>query len=212
VKLEPEGRRNVMLKRIGLRLSYANVMATGAMFFALAGGTYALTGVPDQSGVFHGCVSNQTGALRIVRSASSCRHARVRHRHRELGEFAVAWNQKGRPGAKGIRGARGLTGAKGPKGSTGPTGATGINGAPKVTVKTASGSPAKGGELSQVAVACNPGEQVTGGGAEVDRDTIAAITASAPNGSAWVARARNTASEASAPTVTVKAFVICAAP
>src|SRR5262249_51946554 len=140
-KPEAEGRRNVMLKRIRLRLTYANVMATGAMFFALAGGTYALTGVPDQSGVFHGCVSNQTGVLRVVKSASSCRHARVRRRHRDLGEFAVAWNQRGQPGAKGIKGAKGLSGARGPTGPRGPAGINGTNGATKVTVRTASGPP-----------------------------------------------------------------------
>jgi hypothetical protein len=88
----------------------------------------------------------------------------------------------------------------------------GTNGATKVTVRTASGAPAKEGEVSQVGVACNPGEQATGGGAEVDRDGIAAITASAPNGNAWVARARNTATGGSTLTVTVKAFVICASP
>ena len=208
----------MILKRIRLRLTYANVMATGAMFFALAGGTYALTGVPDQSGVFHGCVSNQTGVLRVVRSASSCRHARVRHRHRDLGEFAVAWNQQGQPGVKGIKGAKGLNGARGPTGPRGPigprgpAGMNGTNGATKVTVRTASGLPAKEGELSQVGVACNPGEQVVGGRAEVDRDGIAAITASGPNGNTWVARARNAATGGSTLTVTVKAFVICASP
>jgi hypothetical protein len=196
-----------MLKRIRLRLTYANLVATGAMFFALAGGTFALTGVPDRGGVFHGCVSNQTGVLRVVKSASSCRKARGR---RHPGEFAVAWNQKGQPGAKGINGVKGINGAKGSTGPRGPTGVNGTNGATKVTVKKASGSPAKEGALSQVAVTCNPGEQVTGGGAEVDDDVIGAITASAPiNGNQWVARAKNNATGAPTLTVTVTAFVIC---
>ena len=49
-----KGEEDVMLKGICSRLTYANVMATGAMFLALGGGAFALTGVPDQGGVFHG--------------------------------------------------------------------------------------------------------------------------------------------------------------
>ena len=65
-----------MLNGIRSRLSYANVMATGAMFLALGGGAYALSGVPDRSGVFHGCVAT-SGALRVVTKASSCRKAKT---------------------------------------------------------------------------------------------------------------------------------------
>jgi hypothetical protein len=90
-----------MLEAVRSRLTYANVMATGAMFVALGGGAYALSGVPDRSGVFHGCVSNSTGTLRVVKSARSC-HKAVRHgKHRTRGEFAVAWNQQGRQGLAG---------------------------------------------------------------------------------------------------------------
>ena len=94
--------------RLGtVRLTYANVMATVAVFLALGGGAYALSGVPDSGGVFHGCVSNATGALRVVKSARSC-HRAVRHgKHRNPGEFAVAWNQQGRQGPPGAQGAPG---------------------------------------------------------------------------------------------------------
>jgi hypothetical protein len=34
-------------------------MATGAMFVALGGGAYSITGIPDSSGVFHGCISKR---------------------------------------------------------------------------------------------------------------------------------------------------------
>lgn len=90
-----------MLQSVGSRLTYANVMATGAMFVALGGGAYALSGIPDQGGVFHGCVSNSTGVLRVVKRARAC-HKAVRHgKHRNPGEFAVAWNQQGRQGQPG---------------------------------------------------------------------------------------------------------------
>ena len=54
-----------MRNAVRSRLTYANVMATGAMFIALGGGAYALSGVPDRGGVYHGCVA-KSGALRVV--------------------------------------------------------------------------------------------------------------------------------------------------
>ena len=39
-----------MLKAVGSRLTSANVTATVALFLALGGGAYALTGIPDRSG------------------------------------------------------------------------------------------------------------------------------------------------------------------
>jgi hypothetical protein len=82
-----------MLKAVRSRLTYANVVATGALFVALGGGAYALSGVPDSRGVFHGCVSHKTGLLRVVNGASACRKARGRGKHRDPGELAVSWNQ-----------------------------------------------------------------------------------------------------------------------
>jgi hypothetical protein len=100
-----------MLKALSSRLSYANVMATAAMFVALGGGAYAVSGIPDQSKVFHDCVGKSTGVLRVVKSANSCQKARTirrdAHRVRLSGEFAIAWNQKGQPGANGKDGVNG---------------------------------------------------------------------------------------------------------
>src|SRR5690349_3849235 len=70
-----------MLKALSSRLSYANVMATVAVFLALGGGAYALSGIPDRSGTFRGCASNATGALRVVKSASSCQKPKTVLRH-----------------------------------------------------------------------------------------------------------------------------------
>jgi hypothetical protein len=100
-----------MLNAVRSRLSYANVVATGALFVALGGGAYALSGVPDRGGVFHGCVSNATALMRVVKSASSCQKpSTVRRKGRRVrlpGEFAVAWNQQGRQGAQGLQGQAG---------------------------------------------------------------------------------------------------------
>src|SRR6476620_358911 len=96
-----------MLKAFRSRLTYANVVATGALFVALGGGAYALSGVPDRTGVYHGCVAT-SGALRVVTKASSCRKTKtVRRGGRSVsipGESGVAWNQQGRPGANGVKG------------------------------------------------------------------------------------------------------------
>jgi hypothetical protein len=105
----------------GRHLTYANVLATAAMFIALGGGAYAaLTGIPDPQGVFHACVDTTTGALRIVKTSSSCRGARtVRRGHKRVhlaAELPVAWNQAGQKGAKGD---------PGQPGQSGPTGAAG---------------------------------------------------------------------------------------
>jgi hypothetical protein len=101
------------------RLTYANVVATGAMFLALGGGAYALSGVPDRGGVFHGCVSKKTGVLRVVANARSCRGAVSHGKHRDAGEYSVNWNQRGQPGAPGAPGTPGAPGASGAAGVAG---------------------------------------------------------------------------------------------
>jgi hypothetical protein len=88
-------------------MRFANVTALLALVFAIGGGAYALTSIPDRSGVFHACVSKRTGVLRVVKSAHACHKGK-------RGEFAIAFNRQGRPGIAG------KDGAPGP--STGPAG------------------------------------------------------------------------------------------
>ncbi len=114
------------------RVSYANVMATVAVVVALGGGAYAVAGIPDRGGVYHGCVASN-GALRVVTKASSCRKAKVvrrgKRRVRIPGESAITWNQQGRPGVDGAVGAQGAQGAQGLQGpgGTGPAGSPGAS-------------------------------------------------------------------------------------
>jgi hypothetical protein len=86
-------------------------MSTMAVFIAVGGGAYALKGIPDRGGVLHGCVSNKTGILRVVKSASSCHKATGRGRNRNPGEFAVSWNQQGQPGPQRLQGSQGPSGS-----------------------------------------------------------------------------------------------------
>jgi hypothetical protein len=131
-----------MLKAVRSRLTYANVVATGALFVALGGGAYALSGVPDRSGVYHGCVAT-SGALRVVAKASSCRKTKTvrrgRRRVRIPGESAISWNQKGAPGAPGAPGTPGTPGTPGPFPATLESGKT-LTGAYRA-IKTNAGDP-----------------------------------------------------------------------
>jgi hypothetical protein len=54
--------------------------------------------------VFHACVTNKTGAIRIVSASTNC----------AAGQHKIFWNQTG---PTGPRGQRGLTGPKGPPGA-----------------------------------------------------------------------------------------------
>jgi hypothetical protein len=112
-----------MLRAIRSRVTYANVTATAALFLALGGGAYALSGIPDRAGVYHGCVNPKAGGLRVVKSASSCRKTKTIRRGRRhvrvRGESAIAWNQKG---PRGLRGTPGIKGDQGPQGDLGAPG------------------------------------------------------------------------------------------
>ena len=82
-----------MLGRMSSRLSYANVMATIAVFLALGGGAYAVVGIPSPDGVIHGCYKKGKGTLRVI-SKGKCKNS----------ERTLSWNQQGRQGSAGTNG------------------------------------------------------------------------------------------------------------
>ena len=94
-------------------MTYANLVATVALFFALAGGAYAVSG--GFTTVIHGCVNGRSGALRVLSHGTACRS----------GERALAFDQRGPVGAAGARGAMGAAGPAGPIGAAGPAGPAG---------------------------------------------------------------------------------------
>jgi hypothetical protein len=108
------------MERIGRHLSYANVMATVAVVFAMSGGAIAATGGFTSGGSLRAC-ANEEGAIRLLKPGKKCKK----------GQTAVAWDQtgpagaKGSTGAAGAAGAPGLAGAPGAKGAEGPKGASG---------------------------------------------------------------------------------------
>ncbi|MEA2274995.1 MAG: hypothetical protein QOI98_3703 [Solirubrobacteraceae bacterium] len=149
-----------MLTRLRPRLDHPTIVAYLALFIALGGGAYALSGVPDVTGTFHGCVHDKTRVLRVVSSASSCRKAKTikrgTRRVRIPGESAITWNQPGRPGANGTDGTNGTNGTNG---TDGTDGTDGTNGTTNLIVRTTSANGAGGLDAS-----CNPGERAVGGG------------------------------------------------
>ncbi len=99
------------------RLSYANVMATVAVFFALGGGAFAATTGLTKGGAIHGCVSVRTHVLTVLKPGRRCGR----------GQVALTFDAKGPRGAAGPAGRAGAAGAPGQKGDTGAAGTPGEN-------------------------------------------------------------------------------------
>ena len=67
------------------------------------------------STIYYGCVTNSTGAIRIVSKTTVCKST----------EHKIQWNQIGPQGPAGPQGPQGPQGAQGPQGPQGPKGAQG---------------------------------------------------------------------------------------
>ena len=94
-----------MLTRIHSSLTYANVMATVALFVALGGGAYAATALP----------SNSVGTKQLKNRAVT--PAKVAPK-----TIALFKGKKGGKGDPGRQGPQGIPGLQGVRGETGPIG------------------------------------------------------------------------------------------
>jgi hypothetical protein len=187
---------------MGERRSYAPrrraalLAAFGAAGFAVAAGIAYAT-IPDSNGVFHACVKEGNGAVRLIDPSAPGKAGRCKHK-----EAAVSWNQVGPTGPTGAAGSTGATGATGPQGATGATGATGLSGLQTITLASVSNSVSP----KEAAVLCPAGKRAISGGAAITGGSVAAGTdlaatvalkASRPltiSGSdAWTARAEEIA-------------------
>jgi Collagen triple helix repeat (20 copies) len=90
-------------------------------FFLVASCAFLVAAQPPAMAAvtYYACITNTTGAIRIVGVSTVCKTT----------EHKVQWNQTGPKGATGAQGPKGATGATGPQGATGPKGATGPTGA-----------------------------------------------------------------------------------
>lgn len=110
-------------------LTYANVMSTLAVFLALGGGAWAVTGQPAATKkpvTVTACVKNggkAKGQLRVVATKAKCRRGERKLR------WTSATSAVPTSGAGGATGAAGATGPAGPQGATGPVGPQGDVGA-----------------------------------------------------------------------------------
>ena len=190
------------MKRILGRLTYANVMATIAVFVALGGAGYAATRLPK----------NSVGARQLKRGAVTPLKLSA----------ASKRTLTGPQGPKGATGATGANGETGPRGLEGPKGAPG---ATNVVVRESVVGPIPAETFYVEYVFCNPGEVATGGGAalaetggkEVLEDSFPmrgdkghpefATSGQTPVG--WGAIIRN---NRSTPSSQAKFFAICASP
>jgi hypothetical protein len=133
-------RRRSPAAGIRSHLTYANVMATLALFVALGGGAYAATSssLVGSGGVITGCVPRSGGALKVIKRGKRC----------GKGAVALQFDQRG---IAGTVGATGATGSPGARGSTGTTGLTGPAG-PSNAYSSTSSSPTKDNNSTSVTV------------------------------------------------------------
>ena len=133
-----------MARKVVSRLTYANVMATIAVFAAIGGGAYAaVQTIPGPDGVIKGCYQAKKGSLRVVAANKRCLKS----------EKTLKWSQTGPKGATGPQGPKGDTGAAGAAGAAGADGAQGARGP----------SNAYGGSIAgpvAITLATTPGQQV----------------------------------------------------
>jgi hypothetical protein len=126
------------MRAIRKRLTYANVIATLALFLALGGAAVAATQLPR----------NSVGTGQLKPEAVTAGKIAKKARNQLRGSTGPQGPQ-GKTGAKGATGAKGTTGAKGAQGAQGTRGVTGADGTgPAFEVFTASKT-APGQILSQ---------------------------------------------------------------
>lgn len=101
------------LTRLRSRLTYANVMATFAVFLALGGVSYAAIALPK----------NSVGAKQIKKNAVNS--AKVKNHSLRAVDFKKGQLPAGKEGPRGSEGPRGPEGPRGEKGNTGSAGAAG---------------------------------------------------------------------------------------
>jgi hypothetical protein len=160
------------MKTLARRLTYANVVATLALFVALGGGAYAATQLKKNS---VGTKQLKNGAVTAAKLAAAAQAA-----------------LQGAPGARGEAGPKGEPGAKGETGAPGAPGLAGVEGPPghegppglgKVFLQErtyASNVPAESDALMRVN--CPTGSQAIGGGGEVDGGFTPFISKPVPTG------------------------------
>ena len=127
-----------MLSRIRPRLSYANVMATIAVFIALGGSSYAAITITSKQ------VKNGTLTSVDLKDNAAVKSADVVNGSLLAGDFKAGQLPAGAPGPQGLKGEPGAAGSIGPTGDTGPQGQKGDIGAQGLKGDTGPVGPSNG--------------------------------------------------------------------
>jgi hypothetical protein len=181
------------MRRLAGRLSYANVIATLALFVALGGSAYAATQLKKNS---VGTKQLKNGAVTSKKISAATRN-----------ELRGGAGPRGEAGPKGDAGPRGV---EGPPGREGPPGLAGA-----VEKERFLGGQSVAGEGNgSVAVDCPSGDRAVGGGGEVNGQILLYLSKPIPSGEGTVARGweigiRNPSASSTAWSGTV--WAICAA-
>jgi hypothetical protein len=144
------------VRKLRSRLTYANVVATLALFVALGGASYAATQLPRNS---VGTTQLRKAAVTPAKLSDAAKAAMTGPR-----------GTQGEPGSRGDAGPRGEAGSRGaagPKGEAGSPGETGQRGAAGSTVVLTRLGPlleVESGATATSYAACHTGEAVVGGG------------------------------------------------
>jgi hypothetical protein len=211
---KPEESRSLVSRLLRSRLAIATTASVVTMGVA---GSVAVASIPDEgTGVFHGCVNNATGVMRVVDPSKTGTLGSCITKAGVLQETAITWNQTGPPGPQGLQGLKGDPGASGAPGATGAQGSQGVTGdkgdpgAPG-TVGPAGPTGAAGpqgpagpstagpsgldvatyhsGGIGVVSVGCSADHPyLTGGGGRVDQFVAGTLSESRPTGSEWIVR------------------------
>jgi hypothetical protein len=95
------------------------INARDFVFFLMAGIVFLIAAQRPASAstvTYYACISNSSGAIRIVTKSTTCKSS----------EHKIQWDQTGPEGPKGPQGPQGTQGAKGATGPQGPQGPAGL--------------------------------------------------------------------------------------
>ncbi|HEX2105656.1 MAG TPA: hypothetical protein VHF51_18530 [Solirubrobacteraceae bacterium] len=116
-----------MLRQLRSRLTYANVMASVAVFLSLSGGAYALTIPRNSVGTRQ---LREKAVTRAKLATGAVASTQVRDGTLRAKDFRRSDLPRGRTGERGPRGATGLRGSTGARGATGPRGESALDPVP----------------------------------------------------------------------------------
>jgi hypothetical protein len=209
-------RIRIISRRFKKHLTYANVMATLALFIALGGGSYAAVRLSANSIHSREIARNAVKGSEIANS--SVGSAEVRNASLQPVDFA-----KLPTGPRGERGATGPRGTRGPQGEQGPiglTGAAGTNAATNAQVRLGTPVDVAAGAMTTLQTPCSPGERAIGGGASLQPPGAAGfvqLTSSYPDPptegatpTSWAVGVYNQAANPSS--VQFQGYAVCIAP